>query len=53
MACTGPYAQWNTGDQRFSPVHVYPKINTDPANFVQKCEGYPIQKQYTHIKKET
>ena len=53
LACTGPYAQQNTGDHRFSPVHVYPKINTYSANFVQKCEGYPIQRQYTHIKKET
>ena len=53
LACTGPYAQRNTGDQRFSPVHVYLKINTDSANFVQKCESYPIQRQYTLIKKET
>ena len=53
LACTGPYAQRNTCDQRFSPVHVYPKINTDSTNFVQKCEGYPIQRKYTHIKKDT
>ena len=48
FVCTVPYAQRNTGEQQFSPVHVYLKINTDFVNFVQKCEGYPIKRQYTH-----
>ena len=32
----------------FHQYKIYPKINTDSADFVKKCDDYPVQGQYTH-----